>query len=799
MAEAIISPGVFTRENDQTFLTQGVAQLGAVVIGPTEKGPAFVPTRITSYNEFVAKFGSNTSDTYVPNTVKDYLGNATAVTVTRVLGNGGWSFPVARGLAALVTGSTVLAVFHPSKNDTDPNALGLKQSTIAPSSSNITGSFVLSVSGRGFASAKVVSASLWSTNPNYITKTLGANEYNSLASGVYGASAFPYILFKDTANSLATSSNVTLVTSSADILFTSSVAEGYAAAETPWITDGNVSAPKELFKFVNQSHGTATNTDVYVSITNLQEIADVDGVEQYPIFTVFVRRVGDTDKLPSIVEQYTNVNLDPNSPNFIAKAIGDRYFEYDSTLGKVVTKGTYPNVSKYLRIVMSDNFTTDLTVSSLSPKTSPRGFKKLNQTIIGFAGVNLPPVVYKVTQSFDADYSSRAYLGFDFASSDNLNYLKPVPQVGSATSASINSDFTVNSLNGHPDAVYTGPLSASVDLSGVSGPLPSQLQFSVPMQGGTDGINPSIVRKLGADITATNMGGYDLSTLSTAGSKTYLKALDILSNQDEYDFNILVLPGVIKKFHSSLTSYATEMVEDRGDAFYIMDLADLNSTVNAAIAEIAGLDSNYAAVYYPWVKINDANTGRPTFVPPSVLIPGVFASSDSISAEWFAPAGLDRGGLGQVIEAKNKLSQAERDALYTNRINPIATFPGTGVSVYGQKTLQVKATALDRINVRRLLIALKKFIASSSRFLVFEQNTTVTRNRFLNIVNPYLESVQQRQGLFAYRVVMDESNNTSDVIDRNQLVGQIFLQPTRTAEFILLDFNLVPTGATFGS
>jgi hypothetical protein len=486
MAEAIISPGVFTRENDQTFLTQGVAQLGAVVIGPTEKGPAFVPTRITSYNEFVAKFGSNTSDTYVPNTVKDYLGNATAVTVTRVLGNGGWSFPVARGLAALVTGSTVLAVFHPSKNDTDPNALGLKLSTIAPTSSNITGSFVLSLSGSGFASAKVVSASLWSTSPNYITKTLGSNEFNSLSSGVYGASAFPYILFKDTANALATSSNVTLVTSSADILFTSSVAEGYAAAETPWITDGNVSAPKELFKFVNQSHGTATNTDVYVSITNLQEIADVDGVEQYPIFTVFVRRVGDTDKLPSIVEQYTNINLDPNSPNFIAKAIGDRYFEYDSTLGKVVTKGTYPNVSKYLRIVMSDNFTTDLTVSSLSPKASPRGFKKLNQTIIGFAGVNLPPVVYKVTQSFDADYSSRAYLGFDFASPDNLNYLKPVPQVGSATSASINSDFTVNSLNGHPDALYTGPLSASVDLSGVSGPLPSQVQFSIPMQGGTD-------------------------------------------------------------------------------------------------------------------------------------------------------------------------------------------------------------------------------------------------------------------------------------------------------------------------
>jgi len=241
------------------------------------------------------------------------------------------------------------------------------------------------------------------------------------------------------------------------------------------------------------------------------------------------------------------------------------------------------------------------------------------------------------------------------------------------------------------------------------------------------------------------------------------------------------------------------MVEDRGDAFYVMDLVGKDESVNSAVNQVSGLDTNYAAVYYPFVKVLDTSRNLPILVPPSVVVPGAIAQSDNIAAEWFAPAGLNRGVLGNVIEAKIRLNQAERDILYDNKINPIATFPATGVCIWGQKTLQERSTALNRINVRRLLIALKKFIASSSRFLVFEQNTQATRNRFLNIVNPYLESVQQRQGLFAFRVQMDEGNNTPEVIDRNQLVGAIFLQPTRTAEFIILDFNVLPTGATFDS
>ena len=180
------------------------------------------------------------------------------------------------------------------------------------------------------------------------------------------------------------------------------------------------------------------------------------------------------------------------------------------------------------------------------------------------------------------------------------------------------------------------------------------------------------------------------------------------------------------------------------------------------------------------------------------MIAGVYAYNDNVSEPWFAPAGINRGGLGNVVRAAQKLPQSSRDTLYSNKINPIATFPGTGVVVYGQKTLQTKASALDRVNVRRLLISLKSYISQVANNLVFEQNTIATRNQFLSQANPYLTSVQQRNGLYAFRVIMDDSNNTPDVIDRNQLVGQIYLQPTKTAEFIYLNFNILPTGVSFG-
>ena len=298
---------------------------------------------------------------------------------------------------------------------------------------------------------------------------------------------------------------------------------------------------------------------------------------------------------------------------------------------------------------------------------------------------------------------------------------------------------------------------------------------------------------------ATTLFG-NISTITQGLPATaYATASAILNNKDEYDYELIITPGLTKNFHSStVTSFITN-AEERGDHFYIMDLVGYNATLLTPTNQAAGLDTNYAGSYWPWVQVVSQETGKLVFVPASTIMAGVYAFNDNVSAEWFAPAGLNRGGLGGVIQAERKLSPSNRDTLYAGKVNPIATFPNVGVTAFGQKTLQQKASALDRINVRRLLISLKRYIGNVAKTLIFEQNTTITRNRFLSQVTPYLESVQQRQGLYAFKVVMDETNNTPDIIDRNQLVGKIFLQPTRTAEFILLDFNIMPTGVEFGT
>ena len=279
----------------------------------------------------------------------------------------------------------------------------------------------------------------------------------------------------------------------------------------------------------------------------------------------------------------------------------------------------------------------------------------------------------------------------------------------------------------------------------------------------------------------------------------YDAAISLMANQDDYRFNVISTPGLTMDVNASQVTTLVNTIQSRGDAIAVIDTVPYNSTVNTTVTEANLINSSYAATYWPWVQTIDPGTGQLVYVPASTLIPAVYAFNDNVSEPWFAPAGINRGGLDTVVRAERKLTQSQRNTLYTGNINPIATFPGTGVVVYGQKTLQKKASALDRVNVRRLLIALKSYISQVANNLVFEQNTIATRNQFLSQVNPYLESVQQRQGLYAFRVIMDDSNNTPDVIDRNQMIGQIYLQPTKTAEFIYLDFNILPTGATFPS
>ncbi len=307
---------------------------------------------------------------------------------------------------------------------------------------------------------------------------------------------------------------------------------------------------------------------------------------------------------------------------------------------------------------------------------------------------------------------------------------------------------------------------------------------------GATGKNGEAGAKYNDAITNTNTQGL----IGT----NYADSISLLGNKDEYEFNIISAPGLIYDFgtHKTQLDSIISLAETRGDCIAVLDLEQYGATVSNVTSVAATVNTSYAAAYWPWLQTQSA-TGKNVWIPASTVIPGVYAFTDSAAAPWFAPAGLTRGGIGDVIQAERKLTRTQRDTLYNANVNPIATFPGAGISVFGQKTLQKKKSALDRVNVRRLLINLKKFVNDVSRTLVFEQNTNVTRNNFLSQVNPFLESVVQRQGLFAFRVVMDDTNNTADTIDRNQLIGQIFIQPAKTVEFIVLDFTIEPTGATF--
>jgi phage tail sheath protein FI len=539
----------------------------------------------------------------------------------------------------------------------------------------------------------------------------------------------------------------------------------------------------DLFNFVTLGHGDIYNTKYKVGISNVKAAGE-DGGTDYSTFTVTIRSYSDTDKRKSVIETFNNVNLDAASPNYIARRIGDRYNTIDSN-GKITENGDYSNKSKYVRVVVS-------AAGSFPISAAPFGHGAYTNPITATNNAEsllVPAVVFQTNSTGNSSSSPIYFSGFDFETSgvsmDNKQYLKAIP-VGAQTGS--NTAFAFDSQLSY---VMTGSVSSDM----------VKRQFVLAFQEGFDGMNPTVTKAKAGDTDwgNANTQGFNCASSTSSGSIAYTKAINAVSNPDEWDINMVATPGIVRSLHPAIVTKAIDMVESRQDCFYIADFNDYDDTITEATEQANAVDSNYVATYYPWVKTIDTNTNKLMSVPPSVLMPAVFASNDRLAAEWFAPAGLNRGGITGAVSVLNRLTHSERDTLYENKVNPIAAFPGQGIVAFGQKTLQDKASALDRINVRRLLIVLKKFIASTSRYLVFEQNTSTTRNRFLNTVNPYLEAVQQRQGLYSFKVVMDESNNTPDVIDRNILAGQIFLQPAKTAEFIVIDFNILPTGASFNA
>jgi hypothetical protein len=410
-------------------------------------------------------------------------------------------------------------------------------------------------------------------------------------------------------------------------------------------------------------------------------------------FTLIIRRGDDTTAKPIVLETFAECSLDPLSPNFIARKVGDQYQakEVDGDEVLVVTKGEFPNRSQYVRV---------------------------------------------------SEVSSSLYQYLDNSGTPQTGYADRLPQ----TSSGVFEGGTGDNITGNP-------------------------LF------GKDAIADDAIQGL--------------------AEADYDDAIKILKNKDDYKFKTLVIPGLTQEYASDKIATVIDNTSVRGDSLFVADLVNYGSNTSTISAKSSEIDSSYATSYWPWVLVRSAELDRDVWCPASVVIPGVYSKNDSLAAPWFAPAGLNRGGISGVRRVEKKLPKATRDTLYSNKINPIATFPGQGIVVFGQKTLQNAKSALDRVNVRRMLLDVKDTIGGFANSILFEQNTQSTRDSFIKLATPYLEGLVSAQGLYAFQVKMDGQLNTPDVIDENKLVGQVFLQPTKAAEFIVIDFVLTRTGASF--
>jgi hypothetical protein len=802
MSERIVSPGVFTRENDLSFLTQGIGQIGAAVIGPFHKGPAFVPTVIRTQADFESIFGTPDGTYYTGKTVRDYLTETGLVTIVRVGHIGGYTQPNPFGIA--VTGSNgleLIGTFHSTHVHTDADGL---HTDVDPIVLDVqAGSTEFSISGSLLGIE--ISASVLPEKSNDITDVFGSSAKGNKNAYVY--TYFPNTA-KLTSESFQTGAEIVLVD-----LPNQEFTQDVTFASTPWIQSQLISGERyDLFRFHTLGDGSVYNREYKISIYNIRPAGSVTSTN-YALFSVAVRGFSDTDKNQNVLEVYNNVNLDPASANYLPKVIGDRNLEIDAN-GKQTENGDYPNRSKFIRVEVKPEGSFPVTAAPFAHEayTNPVKFETGDNIV-----TSTPPVIFSTGSFNNTSTNTTRYAGIDLETAmvrqNNHNYLNPIP---ADANSGINTAF---SFDANVYAMVDGNVQLynfGFQITGSNQQDINKRQFTVAFQGGFDGVSPTrhflkageIAMANGSQIDIWGEGnsqGFDMATSTSSGSVAYVKGIRAISNPDDYDINLVVAPGVVRSKHPYVFDTMVDMVETRADAFFIGDLVGIQNVNGKAVMDsislvteqASTLDSSYVGTYYPWVKVVDTTTNRLVSVPPSVLMPAVYAANDAVAAEWFAPAGLNRGGIVGAVSVLNKLTHSERDILYENKVNPIASFPGEGIVAFGQKTLQERSSALDRINVRRLLIKVKKFFASTSRYLVFEQNSSQTRNAFLNTVTPYLESIQQRQGLYSFRVVMDETNNTPDVIDRNILVGQIYLQPTRTAEFIILDFNILPTGATF--
>ena len=645
---------------------------------------------------------------------------------------------------------------------------------------------------------------------NYLPKVLGRGAQDG-KTAVFVEELFDHMFTTDNTLGKIRGINLSLVTYQNSF---ENYLQEYQPAVTPYfVSELRGNKVLRLFRFWTISDGNAANEQFKISIANIKP----DTRE----FDVFVRAFNDTDAQPVVLESFSRCTMDPTSNSFIARRIG-------------TLDGTYASKSAYILVELDETVDT----SDAFPAGFV-GFPIRDYQINGNTSVQTPNIMYKQVYG-QFENKRKYYLGLSNTvgiDADFFDY-KGVP-IGqsydhwtgltkgfhmdiNASAATI--DGVKYYVNGSSGTTYspvfefeTGEWEFTTESGLVNGPYEKVYarKFTSVPYGGFDGWDIYRTRRSNLDSFIINgtkgqagllSGLFSNRTLSNgdlginSDYYAYLEGMWTFKNPEAVNINVFATPGIDTFDNTNLVEAAIEMIEeDRADSLYIVTTPDTDGAGTVLnVSDVADslydmYDSNYTATYWPWIQILDAENNVYIYVPPTRDVVRNIALTDNIAFPWFAVAGIQRGDV-DAIKARKKLTLAERDTLYENRINPVATFTSDGIKIWGNKTLQVKDTALNRINVRRLLLQARKLISAVAIRLLFEQNDTIVRNQFLALVNPILDNIRTERGLTDFRVVL--SNDPED-IDRNQLTGKIYLKPTRSLEFIEIEFNIMNTGASF--
>jgi hypothetical protein len=667
---------------------------------------------------------------------------------------------------------------------------------------DLFGQFTLTATNTTTLESEDYIVSLDPSKREYITNVIG-DKPKGKNTLIWVEAVYPDLIKKIDAEGWGYGVNTTMIDADSDAF--SNYREQFQTPETPWVVSELRGSEVELlFKFISISDGNSANKEIKISIQNIDPVSNE--------FDVIIRDFNDTDENPIVLESFIRCTMRKGETNYVGQRIGTSDGEYDLQ-------------SEYVMLEIDPNAPND---------AFPAGFEgyiekdwATSATTSATAGV-APKILYKTEYNED-ERLNRTYLGVSEKAYDatglkgtgiNQNFFNYKGQSGFGKSKGFHMDSGATGV--YYDGQYLigefevgeGQLRTSADIQDgdVYGD-PRSRKFTLVPAGGFDGWDENRGYRSYGDLYRKGgiFDGVPDGTQPDNDFQAWELAISTFDNPEEVTINLFATPGINWSDENILVTRTIDMIEtDRADSLYIIDAPDIDISINlddrrvdnvvaediVDLLDTADIDSSYSATYYPWVQVRDTDNNVNVWLPPTAEVVKAMAYTDNVKFPWFAPAGLQRG-VTDARKSKYKMSQDARDTLYAGRINPMADFADAGTAIFGQKTLQVRESALDRINVRRLLLQIKVLISNIAIRLVFEQNDQTTIDQFLAKANPVLDSIRRERGLQEFRIKMDDSNNTPESRDRNELYGEIFLKPTRAVEFIGITFTITPSGASF--